>query len=290
MSHSHFLRHAPRLPGGARARPLDLAPLLRKASWVGRSPSAFEVGRRLGALPETEMRRQVLGQWLASLADEDIVALMSELAQRGREHADLEVAALALAQVLEHEDLGYERVAVLYRVARRRGDELAARLLLTGGRQPGSSRPQYGELMSEPSMPLGWRKTHARGSRRDMIDRLLHDPDPSVLTILLQNPRVVERDAVFLAARRPTTAPAQRAVFTSRHGRSHAVRLALVMNPYTPVDLAARLLPGLPGHEIEEVAQAEGLAMSLRQTASALLRARAGQAAPIELADEDDSF
>lgn len=218
------------------------------------------------------MRRQVLAQVLSSLPDAEVVMLMGELSRLGRGTAAAEVALLSLAAVLEHEDLGYDRHVDLYEEALRSGDEVVARLLLTSGRQPGTGRSY--EALIEPTMPLGWRKTWARRSRRDMLDRLLHDPDPSVLEILLQNPRVTERDAVTLAARRPTTGAAQRVVFGSRYAARFEVRRALAFNPYTPVELSARLLPALPHADLVDVAASHDLAQALRDTAEVLLRQR----------------
>ena len=92
-------------------------------------------------------------------------------------------------------------------------------------------------------LTLGERKSAARGRRRELLDRLLRDPDESVLTILLGNPRITEADVVRLAARRPTTAAAQRTILRSeRFIARYNVKRALVFNPYTPTDLAARLV------------------------------------------------
>lgn len=237
------------------------------------SVSAQLLGERLIVFPEATMRRQVLREVLARLDDEEAVALLRELCRLGRTTPGAEVALLTLTAVLDNEDLGYERQASMYDVARRRGDDVVARMLLCSGRQPGSSRPLE-VPPEEPSKPLGWRKSHARSPKREVIERLLHDPDPAVLEILLQNPRVVERDAVQLAARRPTTPEAQRIVFASRFSSRYAVRLALVMNPYTPVDLSARILSGLLHADISAVAQRLDLADSLREAAALLLRER----------------
>ncbi|MCS6915570.1 MAG: hypothetical protein NZ890_20350 [Myxococcota bacterium] len=239
------------------------------------SPSEYAqaLGERLLVLPEPTMRRQVLREALAQLGDEEAVALLRELCRLGRSTPGAEVALLALTAVLDNEDLGYERQAALYDMARRTGDDVVARMLLCGGRQPGTSRPLE-VPPEEPSRPLGWRKSHARSPRREVIERLLHDPDPTVLEILLQNPRVVERDAVQLAARRPTSPEAQRVVFASRFSSRYAVRLALVMNPYTPVELSTRILSGLLHADIAAVTQRLDLAESLRETAALLLRER----------------
>lgn len=220
------------------------------------------------------MRQQALLDLLLQLDAAATVALMEELSRCCRDRGELEVAMLTLSAVLDGDGLAYERKAALYEAAKESGREVVARMLLSGGRQPGSSRPQLGDPVVEPSQPLGYRKAQARGARREVLDRLLHDPDASVLEILLQNPRVIERDAVRLASRRPTTAAAQRAVFRSRHGPRYRVRLAVVLNPYTPVDLTARLLPGLLLSDIREVARCVELAESLREEALALLQSR----------------
>lgn len=241
--------------------------------------SAQELGRRLSALPEPPMRQRALREVLAGLEDEQAVRLIGELCRAGRHSAPIEVALLSLAAVLDREELGYERCAALYQCAKRAGDDLVARLLLCSGRPPGPGR--HGATpQEEPSKPLGWRKTFARSARRDVIERLLRDPDPSVLEILLQNPRLVERDAVTIAARRPTSAAAQRAVFASRYGARAEVRRALVMNPYTPSDLGARLLPGLPAADLVEVTQRMDLAEALRDAAATLLLERRGRGGP----------
>ena len=45
-------------------------------------------------------------------------------------------------------------------------------------------------------LPLGWRRKAAREGNRDMLDRLIHDQDWRVIDLLLDNPRITERDVV----------------------------------------------------------------------------------------------
>lgn len=277
---------------GARRR-LALRRLICKANLVGDTPSlpasqpkaslAPEdlralcqwLGQRLLALPEPEMRRATLKSTLDRLSDPDAVQLMAHLARRGREAPAAELATLVLAAVIDSEELGYQRHAALYVEAKRVGEDLVARLLLTAGRQPGTSRPVLSDPVVEPSQPLGVRKSLARGQRRHVLERLLFDPDETVLRILLQNPRCVTRDAVNLAARRPTSPEAQREVFASRFSAIYEVRLALALNPYTPVDLSARLLPGLLRSDVQQVRRSLELAPALRAAADEVLKARA---------------
>ncbi len=141
---------------------------------------------------------------------------------------------------------------------------------------PPPGTPRAAELPGGRELTLGERKSLARGRRREVLDRLLRDPDESVLTILLGNPRITEYDVVRLAARRPTTAGAQRTILHSdRFIARYNVKRALVLNPYTPTDLAARLVVLLTRPDQEAVANDPSLSDSVRETAREAL-ARSG--------------
>lgn len=72
-------------------------------------------------------------------------------------------------------------------------------------------------------------------------ERLLCDPRPAVTSDVLCADTVYLRDAVRVAARRPTTPGHLRAVVTSRWLRETQVREALVQNPYAEQWLAVAL-------------------------------------------------
>ncbi|HEY1587918.1 MAG TPA: hypothetical protein VGH63_19595, partial [Polyangia bacterium] len=94
----------------------------------------------------------------------------------------------------------------------------------------------------------------------------------TVLTILLRNPRITEADVVRLAARRPTTAGAQRTILRSeRFIARYNVKRALVFNPYTPTDLAARLVVLLTRPDQHAVAHDPSLSDSVREAAQEAL-------------------
>ena len=85
--------------------------------------------------------------------------------------------------------------------------------------------------------------------------RLVRDDDPAVVRILLRNPRITEADVVRVAARRPTSAEIQRAIYRSeRFVQRYAVKRALAFNPYTPSNLAARLVPMLTRNDARALA------------------------------------
>lgn len=219
------------------------------------------------------MRRARLAELFVELdaegALDDVVALCASIVEKARFGAPYDVALAALTALLESETLGYEFSGRLYAAARAMNQAVVMRLLLSPS-DPPDGRPLIPQALRD--RPLGVRKSMARGRRRDQLQLLLHDPDPSVLAILLGNPRIVERDVVELAARKPTTADAQRLIFASpRFGPRREVRRALVLNPYTPSDLACRLVGLLPTMDLGDVARDLRLDQTVREAARHLL-------------------
>ena len=235
------------------------------------------------------MRRARLAEIFATLPVEDVVALCAEIVERARFGAPYDVALASLTALFESELLGYEFAARLYEAARAADNSVVMRLLLSPGAGP-DGRPLLPPALRD--RPLGVRKSMARGHRRDQLQLLLFDPDPSVLVILLGNPRIVERDVVELAARRPTTPEAQRLIFQSpRFGPRREVRRALVLNPYTPSDLACRLVGLLPAHDLADVRRDLRLDRRVREAAAHLLdgpRTLEGRVAPEDHATSRD--
>ena len=161
-------------------------------------------------------------------------------------------------------------MAEVYRLARERGEDAVVQILVT-------ARPQRGPVPAQQvpgdqqlsRLTLGQRKFLARGHDRFRLERLLLDPEPAVLRNLLRNPSLVEADVVRLAARRPV-----REVHASRWGQRYRVRLALVLNPYTPPDLSMKLL-GLMLYKDLKLASRDGnLHVIVREQATRLLKQR----------------
>jgi hypothetical protein len=205
---------------------------------------------------------------LIALPPVEAARLCSEIVRRGRDGAPYDVALLALGALLDAGDLGYQQHAELYDRARELGDDALARLLLSASPPPPGRPAPAVVIPGYRELTLGHKKSLARGRRRDVLQRLLRDPDASVLQILLGNPRLTESDVVGVAARRPTTAAAQRAIFASERFISrYNVKRALVLNPYTPSDLAARLVPLLTLADLAEIANDPSLPEQVRQAA-----------------------
>jgi hypothetical protein len=132
--------------------------------------------------------------------------------------------------------------------------------------------PDYG---TGRTLTLGERKALARKPTRQALEKLLADPHPAVIKTLLQNPKVVEDDVVRLAARRPNDAAVLAEIAGSpRWAHRVKVRIAIVLNPDTPPEVAIPLLALLVRPELLLVADTAGLAPALRAAAHDLLLRR----------------
>ncbi len=101
-------------------------------------------------------------------------------------------------------------------------------------------------------MTLGERIALARKASRGIVMALRDSDDPKVLAALLGNPRLIEPDVLTIAG----NALARREVLRelAEHpswGIRRAVRLTLLRNPRTPVQVALRLLRSLPREDLE---------------------------------------
>ncbi|MBI5482665.1 MAG: hypothetical protein HY906_27675 [Deltaproteobacteria bacterium] len=247
-------------PADDRQPPTTPAPAARRAD---------ALARKLAALPEPAMREAVLTEALAGGAPDDLVPLLDEVVARGRAGGPpFDLALLALGGVLATPDaLTYERRAALYAAARDGGRYDLADLFLSAGVGP-EPAPSAPLNVAGRTLTLGERKSLARGGRREMLDRLMRDPAAPVIRILLGNPRLTERDVVAIAARRPQLPEIQHEIARARRWISrYSVKLALVLNPYTPTDIAVRLIGLLQGPELRQVASEGALCEIVRAAA-----------------------
>lgn len=236
------------------------------------TPEASRLARKLAALPEPAMRAHVLGELLGREEPEALVPLLDEVQWLGRKGGPpFDMALLALATVLSGETVSYEVRQGLYTAARRQGRRALMRLFFSSLPKPDTARRQG----PPRDYTLGHRKWLARGTRREVLARLVHDPEPEVMPNLLRNPRLVERDVVDIAARRPVDPEVLRQVFDSpRWIARYAVKRTLVLNPYSPTELSLRLLGFLTRQDLKLVATMRNLPPAVQQAAQQLLEAR----------------
>jgi hypothetical protein len=231
--------------------------------------------RRLFGLREGAMRRAVCAEWLLRLEPAPLVAGLLLLLERSR---DGNGAAQLVLQQLAVEPVAYARLDP--------AQASAAAALAEAVGAPEVGRLVRGALVEldraaeardnqHLDLPLGVRRAAARAHDRFRLDRLLHDRDWRVIGVLLDNPRIIERDVVRIAALRPTTAEVLQVV--ARHPRwssRPAVRKALCCNPHTPLVIARRLLPTLLVQDLRHVMESGALVSALAPEARALLRMR----------------
>ena len=140
--------------------------------------------------------------------------------------------------------------------------------------------PDYGRGRG---LTLGERKSLARRPDRSLMDRLFTDPHPDVIRGLLRNPKVTEDDVVRLAARRPGKAEILAEVARSPKWVHRArVRLTLLLNPSTPLEIAAPITGLLVRQELRLVIQATHVADGVRALCLEHLERRP----PTELEDD----
>jgi hypothetical protein len=124
-------------------------------------------------------------------------------------------------------------------------------------------------------LTLGERRSLARRPNRRAFDKLTADPHPMVIGQLLSNPKLVEDDVVRLVARRPLRVEVT--VEVAKHARwlsRSRVRLAILLNPGSPPEIAMPLLSVCQRTELMEVLKSADTSQTLRATAVELLEKR----------------
>ncbi|MCB9559902.1 MAG: hypothetical protein H6708_05790 [Kofleriaceae bacterium] len=238
---------------------------------------------RLKAIREPELRRIHLAGLLEAgdpAVWVEVLDALIGLAAR-TDDADAQAIVECLTQAVAVPRLSYRAREALYTEARQVGRGAVARLFLDAS--PATANARELERALEPERPLqprgrpltlGERKAAARTSRRDILIALVRDPHPDVVAVLLDNPHLTERDVVAIAALRPAAPPAL--VKVAEHPRwstRYLVKRAVVLNPYTPANVAIRISTTLRRLDLAAIAADVNLPDVLRLHAAELLAA-----------------
>lgn len=203
---------------------------------------------------------------LASMAATDaaeVIGAAREGAEAGSPRARLllSVIGLALAPV------GSEALRQsLARAASERGDVgTAAMLAPVPTAEPTNEVPPVPDFGVGRPLTLGERKSLARRRDRNLLARVLRDPHPDVIRVLLGNPSITEPDIVRLCARRPIAPDVLREVAASaRWIVRYDVRLALAKNPHTPLEVSVPAALQLRAQDQRVIATSDELPQTLR--------------------------
>jgi hypothetical protein len=141
-------------------------------------------------------------------------------------------------------------------------------------RVPAAVRSRAESLLRDGlrDMRLGDRVTLARLATPALLGGLLADGDRRVGESALLNPRLREEDLVSALRRDDVPPPLlEAAAASSRWARSYAVRVALALQPRTPLPLALAQISSLVPRDLRRVAQAPLLRPLVRAAAREVL-------------------
>jgi hypothetical protein len=120
---------------------------------------------------------------------------------------------------------------------------------------------------------LGEKITLARLAPPSVLRLLLAESDAKVLDAALLNPRLREADLVSLVqGAEAGRALLERVAGSRRWQESYAVRLALTLQPRTPLALALAQITSLTPHDLRRVADSPGIAPLIQAAAARVAR------------------
>ena len=215
------------------------------------------------------MRRAVLRDTVSSMCDDDILALLGYLVCITDTHEARPVYLDLVRMLLASPPWSSERMLSIkqYPAIKERRPVLEFLGIEDSMAQAGGGT--FGPWAMD-DIPLGVRKSRARSQVPGDLLLLTLDPDPSVISILLRNPRVTETLALRVVSRRPQKPLMFPVILESRFINSETVQNSIVNNPYCPVRIAVALVPLLNrGHRIE-IAESGSVDKAIRHAAVAM--------------------
>jgi hypothetical protein len=231
------------------------------------------------SLPDASLRVAWLASELAGLGSAASAALLNAVMEQN-EAADpgAHEALLTIALILVDQD-NRAIVEMLREEAEAQG--LFSLQRLTRRAPPPSIHAPALEELRVPDygtgreLSLGERKSLARRPDRRAFEKLCLDPHPLVIRQLLENPKMVEDDAIRIATLRPARPAALAELVRSHRWLSRPrVRMAVLLNPGSPPELTMPLLGLCTREELRDVLKSTETSIVLRGVAQELLARR----------------
>lgn len=127
-------------------------------------------------------------------------------------------------------------------------------------------------IMRLPELALGEKINLARRAAGGALAALRHDPNPRVISALLDNSRLTEDILAPVAHAAATPGPVLAVIAADRRwGARPGLRAVLARNPNTPLAVVLRLLPLLRKPELRAVSNDVRVSEAVRQRARVLL-------------------
>lgn len=230
------------------------------------SDRAFQLARRLAALSETSLRVSYVRRYLADLDAQEAADLVTvAVAMAEASEPDFSRLLLTLSMALADPGLDGLRDAIAATLVARQQPR-TARMFQRDPSSPAEDPQRVPDVGLGRTPTLGERKALARTHDRRRLERVLRDPHPDVVRVVLRNPHLTERDVVYLCAQRPVSPDVLRTVFASeRWIVRYAIKLTVARNPHTPLDVALQLAPHLRAPDRRTLAASPELAPALRE-------------------------
>ncbi len=233
-----------------------------------------ETVRTLARIVDIRQRGYALAGRLAGLEIEaavDTVKAIREMALVGDEDCLRLYNALTVTGILA-EVLGAEKMSSLVEAAQSRAEYDTVALFLDLPHEGRDEVPfQHFRDAALKETSLGMRKTLARKPDFKLISRIAQDQDYRVIEILLNNPRLTERDVIRIGATRPTSPKVLENIFN--HPKwicRYAIKKVIVLNPHSPLSMSLKLLTFMRLEDLNHVASRPDLDPALVREARRL--------------------
>ena len=233
----------------------------------------------LCALPEQRMRLHLLGRRLSGIDPDDIAVFFNQLYKKNsqlkpvRQFKDILVNHDGITQTL-----GEESCKRIYMSSIKLGLDRISRLFTDlPPKKKGFSGYDNEEDGPMELITLGQRRSMAKSTEKNTLDRLLNDPDPLVISYVLDNPRIIEKDILKIASKRPNSPRILKLIAGHRKwSKRYAVIKAIVLNPYTQPRISVALLDMLLTQDLADIARDKTVHPQVKLSAKDIVEFRFG--------------
>ncbi|HBO84224.1 MAG: hypothetical protein A2073_03175 [Deltaproteobacteria bacterium GWC2_42_11] len=232
----------------------------------------------VSALPEEDMRINLLCRRLSAVNPFDAAIILDKIYSEEKGHSPQyrTLQMLLVNHKAIWDILGNERIRLIYMASIELGLTRVSRLLTDMPPQKSALAGYDTEEDARMELTtLGERRALSKRWNKDMLDRLLSDPDPVVISNLLNNPRITESEIVKIASKRPNSRETLRLIsIHKKWGNRYNIKKALVQNPYTPPRIALGMVEFLLVQDLRDIAEDKAIHPQVRSAAGAIIDKR----------------
>lgn len=235
--------------------------------------------KKLAVVPDPGLVEYLARELLSERPSEVLAELVSTLGRMAQAEQARIVYCGVMRLCLSEDDLPPNVREDVYSVLAARGESALVRYLLPLPPLKQAAEIDFPRDPKLDEMALGTRKWKARLHDRDLLARLSRDANPSVVEILLDNPKITEDDVVRWAARRPARASALLKLAIHRKWSLRPkVQEAIARNPFAPGHVAASFMPLFGTRLLKQIANDRSLHELVCGAARDVLELRQGGA------------